>query len=193
MNILHILTVIACHLSADVLSDYMKFMAGENSKKQIANVDVILKDDEECVDHLMVVENVPQQPEPMVDEATMIRRATRKRKREEGEVFHDSFMEWMDYNWRMGIYPELDDAPKPHNWKWEHPSPENHHLPEWDGRFDENYDTDAMENGGVYGFSSDSEADEYFDLEMLGVSIEKMEVDEVEPPKTPINPDVVWR
>lgn len=43
----------------------------------------------------MVVEDADQQPEPDANEAAILRRASRKRKREEGEVFHDSFIEWI--------------------------------------------------------------------------------------------------
>lgn len=42
------------------------------------------------------------------------------------------------------------------------------------------YDSDAMENGGIYGFSDDEEVDELFDLEMLGVKIETLKVDPAE-------------
>lgn len=52
------------------------------------------------------------------------------------------------------------------------------HLPEWDGRFSKGYDIDTLENGGVYSFSSNSEIDEYFDMAMLGVSIDVVKTDE---------------
>lgn len=78
----------------------------------------------------------------------------------------------------MSLDFDLNEAPKVHNQKWENPDDE--HLPEWDGRFDEMYDSDAMENGGIYGFSDDEEVDELFDLEMLGVKIETLKVDPAE-------------
>lgn len=84
----------------------------------------------------------------------------------------------IEYNYRFGLDYDLNEAPKVPNWKWEN-LPEDH-LPEQDGRFDENYDSDAMENGGIYGFSEDEEVDELFDLEMLGVKIETMKMDPAE-------------
>lgn len=35
--------------------------------------------------------------------------------------------------------------------------------------FDEIFNSDTDVNGGIYGFSEDSEANEFYDLEMLGV------------------------
>lgn len=91
-----------------------------------------------------------------------------------GEVFHDPFMEWMDYNYRFGLDFDLNDDLKVYNYKWEYPEDEN--LSDWDGRFNENYDSDAMENGGVYGFSEDEENDE-IDLKILRVKTESKQVD----------------
>lgn len=77
-------------------------------------------------------------------------------------------MEWMDYNWRMGIYPDLNNAPKYRDWKWDG----DDGLPPWDGQFDEMTTSDTEVNGGIYGFSEDSEADALYDREMLGVSVD---------------------
>lgn len=67
--------------SADLLANYVEFTQGGNSKKQEVDVNVLEVDVKECVDHLMVVEDVDPPPEPNDDEATMIRRVTRKREK----------------------------------------------------------------------------------------------------------------
>lgn len=43
-------------------------------------------------------------------------------------------------------------------------------LPEWDGRFDKNFDEDTMLNEGVYDSSNDDAADE-IDLDLLGITV----------------------
>lgn len=80
--------------SADVLANYVEFAKGEDSKKQSVEVDVLVADVKECVDHLMVVEDVDPLPEPNDDEATIIRRATKKRKREEGVEKYSTIRLW---------------------------------------------------------------------------------------------------
>lgn len=47
----------------------------------MVEIDVLREDTKECVDHLMVVKDVVQQPEPDANEARILRRAGRKRKR----------------------------------------------------------------------------------------------------------------
>lgn len=69
-----IICSIVLHFSADILTDYVEFVGEENSKKKIIeNEDAQEKGTQECIDHLMVVEEVEPAPKPTVDEATLIR------------------------------------------------------------------------------------------------------------------------
>lgn len=55
--------------SADVLTDYVEYLNGENSKKKSVG-----EDSKECVDHLLVEEDVDLQPLPTDEEIRMDRR-----------------------------------------------------------------------------------------------------------------------
>lgn len=51
---------------------------------------------------------------------------------------------------------------------WKH---DDENLPEWDGRFDEDFNEDTKENGEVYKFSDD-EATGDVDIDLLWITVQ---------------------